>query len=238
MQSVAVAEARAGSVDAAETSRDAKGKSGRKRREQQRAIDTKRMILGAALTEFAHVGFEAASIRTIAEMTGLQHPLITYHYRTKEALWKAVAEDAFATIRRLWDERTQGQENMPPLERLQVEYSAFLRFSIVHPDFHHFMLRESRPGNPRLPWLVRTILRPMMQRVLPDIEAAQAAGQLPSGRPALVHYMMIGMVLVLSSLKDEIRESIGLAADDPRTVDSYLSIINATVFHPQDSNVN
>ena len=203
----------------------------RKRREQQRAIDTKRMILDAALSEFALVGFEAASIRNIAANTGLQHPLITYHYRTKEILWRAVAEDAFAEIRRLWDEGIADYEHMTPIERLRAEYSAFLRFTIAYPDFHHFMLRESRPGNPRLPWLVQTILQPTMQRILPEIEAAQAQGQLPPGNPALIHYMMIGMTSVLSSLKDEIKESSGLATDDPRTINSYLSIIDATVFH-------
>ena len=202
----------------------------RKRREQQRAIDTKQMILSAALSEFAQVGFEAASIRNIAAITGLQHPLITYHYRTKEILWEAVAEDAFAEIRRLWDEGIAGQENMTPIERLRAEYSAFLRFTIAHPDFHHFMLRESRPNNPRLPWLVRTILQPTMQRVLPEIENAQAAGQLPPGNPALIHYMMIGMTSVLSSLKDEIKESADVATDDPKVIDAYLSMIDAIVF--------
>ncbi len=208
-----------------------KPKPVRKRREQQRAIDTKRTILNAALSEFAQVGFEAASIRNIAAITGLQHPLITYHYRTKEILWKAVAEDAFAEIRRLWDEGIAGQENMTPIERLRAEYSAFLRFTIAHPDFHHFMLRESRPGNPRLPWLVKTILLPTMQRVLPEIEGAQAQGLLPPGNPALIHYMMIGMTSVLSSLKDEIQESAGVATDDPKVVDSYLSLIDAVVFN-------
>lgn len=207
-----------------------KPKPVRKRREQQRAIDTKGMILSAALSEFAQVGFEAASIRNIAANTGLQHPLITYHYRTKEILWKAVAEDAFAQIRNLWDEGIAGHEDMTPTERLRAEYSAFLRFTMTYPDFHHFMLRESRPGNPRLPWLVRTILLPTMQRVLPEIENAQALGQLPPGNPALIHYMMIGMTSVLSSLREEIQESAGVATDDPEVVDSYLSIIDAIVF--------
>ena len=206
----------------------------RKRREQQRAIDTRQAILRAALSEFAQVGFEAASIRNIAAITGLQHPLITYHYRTKEILWRAVAEDAFAKIRQLWDERVAGHEELTPIQRLRAEYSAFLRFTVNYPDFHHFMLRESRPGNPRLPWLVKTILLPTMQRLLPDIERAQAEGQLPPGNPRLVHYMLIGMTSVLSSLKDEIKESAGVAADDPRTIDSYLAIIDAVVFRSAD----
>jgi AcrR family transcriptional regulator len=204
----------------------------RKRREQQRAIDTKQTILDAALSEFAQVGFEAASIRNIAASTGLQHPLITYHYRTKEILWKAVAENAFAQIRSLWDEGIPDQENMTPIERLRAEYSAFLRFTVAFPDFHHFMLRESRPGNPRLPWLVETILSPTMQRLLPQIHSAQDRGDLPEGNPVLIHYMMIGMTSVLSSLKDEIQQIAGIATDDQKVVDAYLGMIDALVFRP------
>jgi TetR/AcrR family transcriptional regulator len=79
-----------------------------KRREQQRAIETRQMILDAALSEFAERGFDAASIRNIAMRVGLQHPLITYHYRTKDLLWRAVAENAFAEIRKMWDEIPDG----------------------------------------------------------------------------------------------------------------------------------
>jgi len=58
----------------------------KKRRKQQRALNTKDAIMNAALAEFAEKGFDGASIRNLAESTGLQHPLITYRYRTKDLL--------------------------------------------------------------------------------------------------------------------------------------------------------
>ncbi len=207
---------------------------GAKRREQQRAIDTREAILRAALSEFAERGFDAASIRNIGTRTGLQHPLITYHYRTKEVLWKAVAENAFAEIRKLWDDATVEGEELTPIEYLRREYSTFLRFTISHPDFHHFMIRESRPGNPRLPWLVETILLPTMQRLIPQIEGAQEQGDLPKGSPILVHYMLIGMTSVLSSLKAEIRQAAGIVTEDSEVVEAYLQLLDAAIFRPSD----
>jgi AcrR family transcriptional regulator len=201
-----------------------------KRREQQRAIETRQMILEAALSEFAERGFDAASIRNIAMRIGLQHPLITYHYRTKEILWRAVAEYAFAEIRKMWDEGPD-DKNLSPMESLRAKYSALLRFTVAHPDFHHFMLRESRPGNPRLPWLVNTILLPAMKRLLPQIQLAQQRNELPKGNPVLIHYLLVGMCSVLSSLKDEIRQASGIATEDPRVVESYLSLIDTFVFY-------
>jgi hypothetical protein len=43
---------------------------------------------------------------------------------------------------------------------------------------------------------------------------------------------MIGMMSVLSSLKDEIQQSTGLRADDPAVVDAYLAMIDRLVFRP------
>ena len=71
----------------------------RKRAEQQRSLETRVSILNAAIAEFAARGFEGASIRAIADRLGLKHPLITYHYRSKDILWRAAAEHAFAQIR-------------------------------------------------------------------------------------------------------------------------------------------
>src|SRR5260370_3559179 len=90
----------------------------RKRAEQQRSLETRGAILDAAIAEFAERGFEGASIRAIADRLGLQHPIITYHFRTKDLLWPAPAEHAFAQIRARWD--TSAPENSAlPLARLR-----------------------------------------------------------------------------------------------------------------------
>lgn len=201
-----------------------------RRREQQRAVETKLTILKASLVEFAEKGFDAASIRSIASRTGLQHPLITYHYRSKEILWRAVAEHAFGEIERLWDTQVETDPTLTPLQRVEREYRAFLRFTLEYPDFHHFMLRENRPGNPRLRWLVHSVIQPLLSRILPQIRASQAAGELPQGDPVLIHYMLIGAASVLSSLGAEILEATGLAPDSPSVVESYWSIIEHTIF--------
>jgi TetR/AcrR family transcriptional regulator len=210
-----------------------RGVAGRKlkRREQQRAIETRNLILNAALTEFAQRGFDAASIRRMAERTRLQHPLITYHFRTKLILWRAVAEHAFAEIRTAWDRQAPPDADLPPIDRVRHEYRTFLRFTLQYPDFHHFMLRESHPNNPRLAWLTKTILKPILEnRLLPQIRAAQQAGELPPGNPILIHYMLIGMTSVLCSLHDEIQTIAGIVTTDPKIEHEYWGLIDATVF--------
>jgi len=202
-----------------------------KRREQQRAVETRLAILSAALSEFAHRGFDAASIRTIAERTGLQHQLITYHYRTKEILWKAVAEHIFNHIGQLWDERVPEDSQMTPIERVREEYRALFNVTLDYPAFHHFMLRESRPGSPRMPWLAERYLKPLMARLLPQIAAAQADSDLPPGDPVLLHYMMIGMTTALSSLGADMAATSGRAPQDPAVVANYWTLLEVVLLN-------
>src|ERR1700755_1869601 len=125
----------------------------RQRAEQQRSTETRAAILNAAITEFAERGFEAASIRAIADRLGLQHPLITYHYRNKDILWRAAAEHAFAQIREGWDTSGPDSADLPPLARLREEYATLFRYTVAFPEFHRFMRQEAFTNNPRLKWV-------------------------------------------------------------------------------------
>src|SRR6266516_5080668 len=145
----------------------------RKRAEQQRSLETRGAILDAAIAEFAERGFEAASIRAIADRLGLQHPLITYHYRSKDILWQAAAEHAFAQIRTEWDILAPEGSELSPLARLRQEYTTLFRYTVAFPEFHRFMRQETLTNNPRLKWVAETVLAPLLGRLLPQIVAAQ-----------------------------------------------------------------
>ena len=122
----------------------------RKRAEQQRSLETRASILDAAIAEFAERGFEGASIRAIADRLGLQHPLITYHYRSKDILWRAAAEHAFAQIRAEWDISAPEGADLSPLARLRQEYTTLFRYTVAFPEFHRFIRQETLTNNPRL----------------------------------------------------------------------------------------
>ncbi len=202
-----------------------------RRREQQRAIDTRRAILEAALNEFAERGFDGASVRRIGERAGLEFTLIKYHFRSKDALWRAVAENAFGQIEALWDEAVPADSQMSAAERVKIEFRTFLRFTVAHTAFHHFMLRENQGASPRLAWLVDKLLKKTMSRVVPQIRQAQADGQLIQADPAHVYYMLIGMSSVLSSLNGEMSATIGFSLNDSKAVDAFWNLIERAVFN-------
>jgi AcrR family transcriptional regulator len=201
-----------------------------KRREQTRAVETRRAIMDAALNEFAERGFDGASMRHIGERAGLEYTLITYHFRNKDALWRAVAEDAFAQIEAKWNKAIPLDSQMCAADRVREEFRTFLQFTIEHTAFHHFMLRENQVSSPRLAWLLENVLLKTRDRILPQIRAAQADGALIKADPNLLYYMLIGMTSVLSSLKGEMSETIGFSLDNSKAVNRYWKLIEQAVF--------
>ena len=200
------------------------------RAQQQRALATRSAILTAAIAEFAEHGFEGASIRRIAERTGLQHPLITYHYRSKEILWRAAAEHAFARIRQEWDDRVPELATMSPLERLRQEYRSVFEYTAAFPEFHRFMRQECLSHNPRLRWVAKTVLRPLIHRLLPQISAAQDEGLLPKVEPILFHYMMVSLTATLSEFGPEMELVTDLSPNDSRVAQAYWCLVEEAVF--------
>ena len=215
----------------------------RKRAEQQRSVETRAAILNAAITEFAERGFEGASIRAIGDRLGLQHPLITYHYRTKDILWRAAAEHAFAQISAGWDATAPESADLPPLARLREEYAALFRYTVAFPEFHRFMRQEALSNNPRLKWVAKSIVAPLLGRLIPQIIAAQKQGILPPVDPVLFHYMLVSLTATLSAFGPEMQITSGRSAEDTKVVEAYWRLVDETVFgvrgrgHPTDSTV-
>jgi len=186
--------------------------------------------LQAALSEFADKGFEAASIRSIAERTGLQHPLITYHYPSKDALWRATAEYAFEQIQEKWDKSAPELSNASPIDHLRTEYRAVFYYTAAFPEFHRFMRQEAMYDNPRLRWVAETVLAPLIDRLLPQIRAAQKDGDLPAIEPIVFHYMMISLTAMLAGFGPEMRVTSRVKPEASTIVDSYWRQVEDMVF--------
>src|ERR1700752_510021 len=209
----------------------------RKRAEQQRSLETRATILNAAIAEFAERGFQGASIRAIADRLGLQHPLITYHYRSKDILWRAAAEHAFAQIRSEWDILAPEGSELSPLARLRQEYTTLIRYTVAFPEFHRFMRQEALTNNPRLKWVAETVLAPLLARLLPQIVAAQKQGLLPAVDPILFHYMMVSLTATLSGFGPEMQLTSGLSSEDPKVVEAYWRLVDKIVFGRESKGV-
>src|SRR3979490_1079683 len=202
----------------------------RRRTEQQPSLWTRGANPDPALAGVPARGFEGASIRAIADRLGLQHPLITYHYRSKDILWRAAAEHAFAQIRAGWDTSAPENSDLPPLARLREEYATLFRYTVAFPEFHRFMRQEAFTNNPRLKWVAETVLAPLLGRLIPQIVAAQKQGLLPEVDPILFPYMMVRLTATLSGFGPEMLITSGLFAENTKVIEAYWRLVDETVF--------
>src|SRR5260221_13135046 len=68
-------------------------------RVSQDQLDARRFeILAGARACFARYGYEGATVRRLEEETGLSRGAIFHHFRDKDSLFLAVAEDDTATM--------------------------------------------------------------------------------------------------------------------------------------------
>lgn len=203
-----------------------------RRREQQRATDTKQTILRTALKEFAERGFEAASMRAIAEQSGLTHQLIAYHFQSKELLWQAVATQVYESLAQAREGLIRQARPDSALGQLRQEFLAYLQFTIAQPQLHRFMMlrREGAQSEDRQEWLAQHFLRPHFERAKPLIKAAQKAGELPRGEPVLLYYAMVSLADTLATMGPDIAATTGLQADDPKTSRAYMKLMDTLLF--------
>ncbi len=126
---------------------------------------TRERILEAAVEAFAEQGFLGASTREIARRAGTNQGLITYHFKSKEELWRAAADSIFARLGGQLAERLAAPEFADPRERSREAIREYVRFAAAYPELFRIMVDEGRVAGERLEWLVDTHLRPRFEEI-------------------------------------------------------------------------
>ena len=178
-------------------------------RDRQREA-TRERIVEAAVEVFTEKGFEGASTREIARRAGTNQGLITYHFRSKDALWRAAADSIFESLGGQLAERLDALELADPRERAREGIRQYVRFAAAHPELFRMMVDEGRVADERMIWLVDTHIRPRFEaisRVLLDVVQVDEA-LLPHA-----FYAMAGAASLMFAVAPECRRLTGL---DPR----------------------
>lgn len=207
----------------------AEGRSPRK--QQQRSLQTKKKLLDAALEAFSENGFKGTSIRDIAARAGVHHPLITYHFKNKEELWRAAANRVFSKFSASLLAARDAAEGQEPRQRMASMLRAYVHYAARNPALHKLMLQESSRESSRLEWLVKTHLQPLSKAVVEELKLLQESGIAPPGDPALLFNLLrvtSGGILALSA---EIKATSGIDFDKAENVDALAEMI-INVFLP------
>ena len=98
-------------------------------------------ILAVARAEFVEHGLSGARVDAIAERTRTTKRMIYYYFGSKEGLYSAVLEQAYADIRT--SEATLALEDLDPLAALRRLIEFTFDYEAAHPDFVRLIAIEN-----------------------------------------------------------------------------------------------
>ena len=175
------------------------------RKQQQRSIVTQQKLLDAAVLAFSESGFKGTSTRDIADRAGVHHPLITYHFKNKDQLWRAAADRIFREFNISLVKAVAEVPESRPKARAEMFIRTYVRYAYQQPALHKFILQESSHPSARLDWLVEHHLKPLFEIVVRSLSELQDLGIAPPGDPAILFNMIRVSAGGLLALSEEIK---------------------------------
>lgn len=193
---------------------------------QERAKATKARILAAARREFAAHGFTAASTRTIAARAGIHQPQISYHFESKEELWKATVVELH---KELAEHLIQFADfSGDPLESLQNLMCSLVDFVVMNPELACIIAQDGTVCSPRLEWLTDTFSRPMFERL--SLAFENAAGLEPNIRRRMVlQFTLVGAATMMFARGPAATAITGIEVSDPELVEYQKRVLRGMV---------
>jgi len=179
---------------------------------------TRAKIIEAALEAFSAHGFNKANTREIANQAGVNQGLITYHFKSKEFLWKEVANAIFAEARQNMVEELLRNADSDPRTRKRNMIKSYVRFAAKKPELFRLMVEEGKNPSERLQWLVNTHLTPVYQVF---------KGLFSDDENLDPHYFysMLGAGSLLFALGPVCKSLTGLDPDNKRAIETHANFV-------------
>jgi TetR/AcrR family transcriptional regulator len=189
-----------------------------RRREQ-----TCQRIVDVAVEVFAAKGFRAAATRDIAARAKVSQGLITYHFGSKNELWKAAMDRIFEELRTALRTALATDALADPVERLRDVIARYVRFVAGHPELFRVMVEEGKRADARMRWLVDTHLAPLYA----GFERLLVSAGRPQGRhhPAHAYYAIAGAASLMFAVAPECLRLTGLDPRSPDVIATHAALL-------------
>jgi AcrR family transcriptional regulator len=188
-------------------------------------------ILAAALAQFAEHGYDGTRTAEIARRAGVTHPLVHYHFRSKDQLWKTVVDEMLGPLRATFEGVATELRDIGSRERLKILLRRFARFSAEHPDVTRLMIREGAHDSPRLRWLIRHHVRFLVRSFEEILETAQREGWAKPLPREDVLFLCVGAASYFFSATALLRHAYHLDTQAPALIERYTDTLVEIVFH-------
>ncbi|MEM1332170.1 MAG: helix-turn-helix domain-containing protein [Actinomycetota bacterium] len=185
-------------------------------REQTRA-----RIVAAALEAFADQGFDGTSTRDIAARAEVTQGLVTYHFETKDDLWRAAADHLFEDVFASLPDDFGDLDGADELTRNAVR--AGVRLAARRPELFRFMIDSGRRDDERMRWLIEAHLDGFFSRFEQLVGERQLAAHL--------YYAVAGAASLLFVSGPECAVLTGMDTTADETIERHAELL-AELFVP------
>ena len=120
-------------------------------------INAKARILAAAREAFSNLGYEAASLKVIGDLSDAKRTLIMYHFNSKEELWQQVILQVKNEHQAAFNRYYAEAELKTDSERAKQCGIAFLKASREIPEYGRILIREGLTESDRLTWITEAL---------------------------------------------------------------------------------
>jgi TetR/AcrR family transcriptional regulator len=183
---------------------------------------TRQNILDAAFIEFSDNGLSGTRVDAIAARTGTNVRMIYYYFGSKDGLYRAVLEQAYAAMRAA--EANLGLESLAPDTAIQRMTEFVFDYHAAEPRFARLVTIENIH---RAEHIARSVTMPAMNlTVISSIAAILASGQAegrfrPDADPLGVHLLITGFCFFRVANRHTLRTIFGKDPLSPDLRDAH-----------------
>lgn len=188
-------------------------------------------ILEAALKLFARDGFDGASLTEIAALARVGHPLIHYHFGTKEKLWKAAIDYAFAGAVEELEKISVASRDLEPVDTLRIMWRAGMRSVAEHPERMAMVFSEARNSSQRFAWVSDRYLARIYALLDEAIAAAARKGQIKPIAPAHLTSLLAGASFAFFATAPVVGRFYKLDTRRPEIVERHIDCVVEVVMN-------
>lgn len=205
---------------------------GRPARTARPVEETRAAILQAALKLFSERGFEGAALRDIAALAQVEHSLVRYHFKDKDALWRAALRHLIDHMNATMGESWRATRGRPAVERFERFVRDYVRYCAQHPEHARIMVQEAVGQNDRVAWIAEEIVRPQHRGFARLLETLMAEGHLPRVPVRSLIYILSAAAQTPFTLAGEVAAVYGIDTATEAEIEAHAQTLIDLLVRP------
>jgi len=194
--------------------------------------DVKKVILNAALEIFGTVGFDGASIGSIAKQCGVSTALVHYYFSSKGELWSNAVAKGMADYVHELKLSSDDTADLNPITRLRFSIRRYINYFAKNPFIFSIIVKESEVGSPRFKWLQKHHLKTFYGPWTDTIKAVRDAGLLRISAPDYhIVLIIVGACLHFLTSRHRVLPIYGVGPVHPELIRQHADLVVDVIVH-------